>query len=133
MVYKLYSAALGDAVASLEFRGEGIITAIWGHGEADLDADGELWAMELSFGSTSQMVSNDSTAAVWSMRHRIFVGAAGQTAGSEHGGLSNIRVPYQAGERIFMHVSATGPAAGNWTIYLYCEETGQQRPAVRRR
>jgi len=130
-VYKLQNAfvATADSAASLDIQFDGIITALQWAIRSDMDADGEAWDAEVSFLSTRTIDSNDSRGSI-SQMSEMAAGTPGQSYGGNLG-LSGLRIPVSAGERIHLHAQLNGTAIVNVTVYLHVEDTSD--PRLRRR
>lgn len=121
-VYKLYAAGTGgteDGAAQLDVQFDGEINAIFGQMSADLDADQEFCAAELSFISTNSLTNNDTRGSLFTLRGQCSVGAAGMVINDTNSGVGGLAIPVTAGERIWLHLSATAGVTSSTTIYIY--------------
>ena len=132
MVYKLYSDTAQDAAAMIDIAEDANITAIVVAFSADLDADGELAQMEVSFSSSSGFTDNDSRASLVGARLFNSLLTSGAINASSNFSVTGIKIPVGAGERIYLHGTST-PGTMNANVWLYTDDRSQARPAVRRR
>lgn len=138
-VYKLYGAgsATADNVASLDIRHDGHIVAIAASiAVTAADALNDGFSVELSFGSTGGIATNDTTASLLVVRASQGFLTSGGGGVHQHQSVSGIAVPVSAGERLYLHALILGSAGPQYvcTYYVYVIPTaGGGRTAVRRR
>lgn len=133
-IYKLTGTTVQDNVASLDIQEDGVMDGVLMAMTADLDADGEVMSMEVSFSSTSGFATNDTRASI--------AGCAIQngllTSGAINGAV-NIYVPIgmtvSGGERVYLHTSGTAAAIGRVSAWIYVADSfgAEQRRARERR
>lgn len=130
--YKLRNAFTGsdEDAAALDIQFPGILTAYWWSVTADLDADSESFLLEVSFLSSSTFLTNDARGSI-SVVSGTGVGTPGFIYPQINGGLSGLRIPVSAGERVHMHGSLSGTANVIASCYLYVEDSSD--PRLRRR
>lgn len=131
-VYKLFNnfTASADAAAQLDVQFDGIITAVDWSVAGDLDADGENYGIEVSFLSTNTLGNNDSRGSLSEIRSQAS-GTPGFIRDGVNKGVSGLRVPVSAGERMFMHGALSGTANVNATCYIHVDDGAD--PRLRRR
>jgi hypothetical protein len=132
----MYASATGgtqNALASVDVPHDGKLVGCFISGNADLDADGEIAEIEISFGSTSGFTSNDTRSRIAiATVGRLAVAAAGQSIGqlAVMVDLPDLRVGM--GERIYIHsLGSAGVAADYWVSLHFDFEL--DRAAIRRR
>ena len=135
--YRMFSSATssGDANATMDVRADGVIRHMTLMGDLTSDSltnEGIVW--EVSFGATRVPTTNDVLQTIGTLPLHTFGTTSGPSYANEAVHMSDIDVPVQAGERIFVHTLATGsPSIANLYVYLWIEEKGgSQRPSVRR-
>ena len=110
IVQLITTAAIGtaDAAASVDMQDDGVIMGIY----MDLDvnsvaADGDGGRMEVSFGSTNAMGTNDARQVISRLTHTTaFATAAAGVVASTHQYVSfGDGIPFFGGERIFLHTA----------------------------
>jgi hypothetical protein len=113
MIYKLaLSAGAAATSVSLDIREDDTITAMLVSNTAGA-------AVEVSFGSVSSFLTNDSTSSLMTILGGVDLS------------ISDLKIPVQAGERLYLH-SAAG--TGDCVAMIYTTGDRQAaRPAVRRR
>jgi len=131
-VYSLYSAASQDAAAQIDIAEDGEIIgwswAVW----AVAGADGATLAAEISFGSQNSLTANDNRASIDVVR-LIQEGTAAVNAINKSSP-SGVRIPVQAGERIYLHTTVGTFTSGAYNVLLYVEQgSSSTRPSTRRR
>jgi hypothetical protein len=122
-----------DAVAAIDVRETGRIQCIHLDIAAVLNADSAASYWEVSFGSSRQPTTNDTTAVIASAEVIQSITTSGATS---HGKsvCINCDIPVQAGERLYLHHEATGTvAASRCRAALYTTGSQSRRPSVRRR
>lgn len=120
-VYKLYGANNADtnALASLIIQQTGVITAIVGHitresGAAQTNAVGEL-----SFSSVGQTATNDTVGPIFAVTTLGAFTAAGSVNQTNVGHVSNIAIPVQSGDRLYLNLKMSGAAQTYVTFFVY--------------
>jgi hypothetical protein len=132
----MYAAGTGgteNAAATIDVPEDGFITGIDWDCTADMDADGEAFACELSFIATSQLIQND-------VRGRI--SSVGTTMSLTTSGVSNpplqkyvsMNTPVFAGERIHLHLVTTSgmTSTARCNVHLDVSMTRLSRRFARR-
>ena len=130
-VYKLYSASIGDAVASLDVVKDGTIEGVAFAVSGDLDADGETYNAEVSFASASGFSTNDTKSSFAAIRQ----GAAdtGTATSNKLTGTNTfvgpgLGITVKTGERLYLHTAGTAIIC---TVFIYVRD-GQSSPNSRR-
>jgi hypothetical protein len=127
-VYKLYSASIGDGVASVDVVKTGKIVGIQWAASGDLDADGETFAAELSFSSSSGLTSNDTKSSISAIRQQNGLLTSGAIATGINQMFPMPDVQISEGERLYLHTSGTSIVC---TAYVWVEDgldiAGRQR------
>ncbi len=120
-VYKIAGAAVAtaNAIASIQVTKGGRIRMVqWGV-QADLDADGELFAIELSTAPYDQTQVNDTLGPVCGLQAQAAGAAAGLCA-------FNLAVPMAfavgTGERLYVNAFLFGTADVRFNCYIHFEE-----------
>lgn len=135
-IYKLAALGAGgdqDALAQLDVQFDGIITALAGFIRSTMTVTGEFAVAEASFLSVNTIGSNDTRGSIFSVATSLTGTAPGTTQGSGQNNVGGLAIAINAGERLWMHFSATAALVSNAQIYIYVED-GQGVPtAVRRR
>jgi hypothetical protein len=129
-VYKLYSATIQDAAASVDVISDGMIEGVQWMADADFDADGETLSAELSFSSSSGLTTNDTKSSITGFRQTC--GAAGTPANLTVVGINQMiplpNVAVVEGERLYLHLAGTN---GRVTAYVWVNDgldiAGRQR------
>jgi hypothetical protein len=127
-VYKLYSATVSEAAASLDVIKTGKMVGVQWACAGDLDADGESFAAELSFSSANGLATNDTKSSFSTIRQQNGLLTSGAIA-------TGINVFYPLpdidvieGERIYLHTSGTAITV---TAYIWVADgldiAGRQR------
>lgn len=134
-IYKLYSSAAGNSVASLDIQLDGIITAIFMTGRVTgVDATDEGFEAEVSFLSTSTLTSNDARGSLMIIQSMLSLVTSGGMNSGINAGLASLEVPVAAGERIHLHISDSGSVTGRTVhAFLYVQDKGIPRVSARRR
>ncbi len=133
-IYKLFGGGTGgteNSVANLDVQFEGSIVAIFGSMHADLDADAETCAAEVSFLSSNTVTTNDSRGSLFQMQVRTNETGTGKGDGSANAGISGLNIAVAAGERIHLHLVSTSGVVSVNHFYIYVDD--QASPALRRR
>jgi len=125
-VYKLRIPGTGgteDSLASLDVQFDGEIVAIAGTMDADLDADAESCACEVSFLSSNSIATNDARGSLFMMRIRLSetTAASGNVSAVSHS-VSNLAIPVSAGERIHGHMLSTAAVVCTAHVYIYVND-----------
>jgi len=131
-VYKLYAAGTGgteDGIAQTDIQFDGVITSIYMTNAADLDADLEFCHAEISFISQNSIGVNDTRGSLMTLTDRAVGTPAGNTGMAASSG--PMAVPVTAGERVWMHISATAGAVSAVSAYLYVDDKASE--TLRRR
>lgn len=120
--YQLFTTATTDAAAQLDIPEDGDIVAI--HGEmvaSDLDTDADRIEAELSFLSTSQFTTNDARGSIAALRLmgtvETLVGVATPRAALDIA--LGDGIPVAAGERLYIHVSASAGVNPRISFHVY--------------
>ncbi len=134
-VYKFYSATLnGNNLASIDFAKDGIITALSvSIRPQTLDLLDDSLDIELSFVSISTFTIHDSRSSLISHHVSQQFLTTGGGVGSLSHGISGLKIPISAGERVHMHGQISGGGLGVGYGYIYVDDGINQRPAPRRR
>lgn len=122
--------ASADGGASLDVQFDGVITCLDWHVLADLDADGEIAAVEVSFLSSNTLGVNDARGSLSAIRMRA-AGTPGFAVAAVNKAVSGIRVPVSAGERIYLHALLTGTADVTAGVHIHVDDAAD--PRLRRR
>ena len=130
-VHKIFNGDLTNS--AIDIRDDGVITLVQLSLAADLDADGEWVQAEVGFGSSSSFDNNDVTTTLCGARVQCGLLTSGAMQASD-----NVAVPMNvevaAGERLYLHVNANGPASAVARAYVHVEaKGGSKRPEMRRR
>ena len=139
-VIKLYVASSGTSLtsASIDIPADGVITALTVGMQIE-DASPVITegaTAELSFLSSQTFATNDARGSLCQVaRATAFADAARLVIeGSGFCVLTPIRVPVNAGERIYLHVQADGSVVATAVAYLFVEDgLDQARPRIARR
>lgn len=134
-VLQLFANASGDDAAALDIPIDGEISAIKWAVAADLDTDADQLLAEVSFLSANTLATNDARGMIDSIRMQgVLV-----TSGAFNGGLNFQTlfmdgITVNAGERIHLHVSATGGVGVSLTCQIHLKtRTGVRRRSARTR
>ncbi len=131
-IYKLrnsFSVSADDA-ASLDIQFDGEMVAYWWAVSADMDADTEAFQVEVSFLSSNTLAANDARGSISTVQSSAS-GTPGFVVQDIAGGLTGLRIPVIAGERIHMHGVLTGAASVLAAFYMYVND--RTDPRLRRR
>ena len=127
-VYKLYTATVGDAAASVDIIKSGKIVGLQWAVVGDLDADGESYAAELSISSSSGLTTNDTKSSIATIRQMTALLTSGAVATGINQFMPLPDVPVSEGERLYLHTSGTSITA---TLYIWVDDgldiAGRQR------
>lgn len=131
---KMYLAGTGGTEnAMVDVPQDGLITAVEWSARAELDADGDLYSAQLSFGSQANFTTNDARQVISEIRagNELVTSGASQWGINTQTMLSN-GVPVALGERLYLHVTATAstPSATSCIVLFDFDEP---RPTARRR
>ncbi len=132
-IYKLQGNGTGgteESVGSLDIQFDGEINAIHGAMDADLDADLEVCAAEVSFLSSNTIGINDARGSLFQLRVRTNETGVGKSDGHANSAVSGIKVPVTAGERVHLHLVASAGVVSSNQFYLYVDDgaaTGLRR------
>lgn len=136
-VYKLYASgtASADAAASTDIQNDGHIIALFMaacvEGANALD-EGADW--EVSFASTNGISTNDTRSSILGMTLRQEFLTSGGGLQGDNSGIGGIRIPVDAGERLYLHRVVTGTITqSRCTVWLYVEDGSMELPTRRRR
>lgn len=133
-VYKLYGAGSGgveNALAQIDIQFDGEIEALALDAFADMDADGEFFSCEVSFLSTNTITVNDARGSLLSGRTQMHISTSGISNGQVNHSVGGLSIPVSAGERVFLHLSASAGLASQANAYVYVRD--RVRPGLRRR
>lgn len=133
-VYKLAASISGGTendLASIDIQSDGTLYAVHAAVQCDLDADGEFARAEVSFLSTQTIGSNDSRGSIFGVAKRVSLTTSGVGDGGINAGLSGLRIPVMAGERVHLHANSTAGVTGGAEVYMYVED--RLDPNIRRR
>jgi len=119
-----------DSLANLDIQFDGELVGFWWSVMADLDADLEQFNIETSFLSSNTSANNDARGSICQIAGRAS-GTPGFVISRADAGLSGLRIPVIAGERIHMHGILQGTGAVDATNYLYVNDRAD--PRLRRR
>lgn len=134
-IYKLSGTGTGgteDALAQLDVQFDGIITAIAGHIRSTMTGAGQFATAEASFLSTNTVGTNDTRGSIFSVSTSLTGNTSGFTQGTENNNVGGLNIRVNAGERLWLHFSASASLASDGQIYLYVED-GQDVPTATRR
>jgi hypothetical protein len=127
-VYKLYSATVAEATASVDVVKTGKIVGVQWAVAGDLDADGENFAAELSFSSASGISTNDTKSSFSAIRQQNGLLTSGAIATGVNVFFPLPDVLISEGERVYLHTSGTAITV---TAYIWVEDgldiAGRQR------
>lgn len=118
-IYKLYTATISEAAASLDITADGKIVGVAWAAVGDLDADGESFYAEVSFSSTNGLATNDTKSSFSTVRQfngLLTSGAIPAAVNVYHGPLN---IPVTMGERIYLHTSGTQIVC---TVYIFVDD-----------
>lgn len=119
-IYTLYKAftATADAAVNVQMQQNGTIRQIEISTNPDLDADGELYAVEVGLATTMQGRIHDSVGALAVVNEGV--GLAGAAGGLPLG--KNVivpcAVPVKAGDKVYLHGLLSGTADVKCTVLL---------------
>ena len=132
-VYKLFNsfAASADGAASLDVQFDGVITAVDWSVRANLDADDEFYVCEVSFLSTSTFSANDARGSISMIAEQAGLLTSGAMVTNGNKAVAGMRIPVNAGERIYLHGQLSVTGAVTAQVYLHVEDTSD--PRLRRR
>lgn len=105
-MYGTGSGGVENAVASIDVPEDGRLVGCQWAMYGDLDADQEFLEAELSFMATNQLSTNDARGAISSVKCRANL----TTSGAAVNGVNThhpMNLPVAAGERLYLHISAT--------------------------
>jgi hypothetical protein len=127
-VYKLYSATVQEAAASLDIVKTGKIVGVQWAVAGDLDADGESFSAELSFSSSNGLTTNDTKSSFSTIRQQNGLLTSGAIATGVNVFFPLPDVMVVEGERLYLHTSGTAITV---TAYIWVEDgldiAGRQR------
>mgnify|MGYP005822946611 CR=1 FL=1 len=134
-MYGAITGGVQDAVAMIDIPQDGFIVGIDWDLAVDLDADGEVANVELSFIATNQLSTNDVRGRLSSVGVQTAVlTAVGSTTVSTQKWLGSFDIAVAAGERIFLHANSTAGVTGVVRCNLFVDFTGgTTRRSARRR
>lgn len=121
-VIKMYSAAAGDSVVQVDVPNDGEIVGV--HGTVaglGLDADGDFVRAELSFLSTSQLVTNDARGSIFALEIMVTAATVASVTKTSESVFVNLPdgIPVAAGERLHMHVADAAGVSPSTTFMIY--------------
>lgn len=123
------SGGTQDAAASMDIPQDGTITGLdWDLG-ANLDADGEVIDVELSFIATNQITQNDVRGRISSIGVQMSLTTSGVATTSVQKFVGPMDVIVSGGERLYLHSVSTAGVGGNVRCNIHFDTV---RPAVRR-
>ena len=134
-IYKLSGTGTGgteDALAQLDVQFDGIITAVTGHIRSTMTGAGQFATAEISFLSNNTVGTNDTRGSIFSVSTSVTGTTSGFFQGTQHNNAAGLAVRLNAGERIWLHFSASAGLASEGQIYVYVED-GQDVPTAQRR
>lgn len=127
-VYKLYSASIGDAVASVDVVKTGKIVGVQWAASGDLDADNETFAAELSFSSSNGLATHDTKSSFSAIRQALGLLTSGASSTGVNAMFPMPDIMVAEGERMYLHTTGTAITV---TAYVWVEDgldmAGRQR------
>jgi len=136
-VIGLYGAITGDtqnSLAMFDVPFDGFIIGIDWDVNLNMDADGEVANLELSFIATNQLTTSDVRGRISSISSRVVVlDATGPTTQTLQKWLSGFDISVAGGERLFLHVESSTGVAGVVRCNIFLDQPGSTRRSARRR
>lgn len=127
-----FTGGTEESIATVDVPEDGFIVGVQVSHVADLDADGEVSNVELSFIASLQITTNDTRALLAVSRMQSPVGAAAILAAQNFYIPMNVRV--FSGERLHVHSNAAAGVAGSANFLLQLDTArAVPRRSVRRR
>ncbi len=120
-----------DAAATVDIPFDSVITGVDWDVEADMDADTERVACELSFIATQQIGTNDVRGRISSASMRMSLTTSGVAVGSIQKFVGPMELIVAGGERVHLHVISTASLVGVMRCNIHLD-TGQARQSRRR-
>lgn len=134
-IYKLYGAAAGDSIASLDIQLDGEIQAIhmtMSVNGADALNDGA--ESELSFLSSNTFANSDARGSLMIVQSAMGFLTQGGGNVAVNAQISSLQIPVSAGERVHLHINLAGGASSAPTqAYMFVSDKGTPRIPGRRR
>lgn len=123
-VYKLYTAAgsTTNAAAQVIIQQRGTIVGVLMTGWIEPDANGAFVGIELSFGSTGQMSTNDTLGPIAEHRKQGFFTAAGTGSMSEGVSVMGLNIPVNSGDRLYLNVLNGDSVSQGEAVYVYVNQ-----------
>ncbi len=124
-----------DAAATVDVPFDGLITGVDWDVEADMDADTERIACELSFIATQQIGTNDVRGRISSISGRMSLTTSGVAVTSLQKFVGPMSIIVAGGERVHLHVISSASLVGVMRCNLHLDTTTatQSRRRSRRR
>ena len=120
-VYKLYSnaASTTNAAAQLIIQQSGLITGVVFTGYSVGDAGGSVIDNELSFSSTGQQQTSDTVGPIAMHTKEVAFTAAGSCVRSQQLTVTNLAIPVQSGDRLYLNVYNPDNQPQTETCFIY--------------
>ena len=124
-----------DAAATVDVPFDGLLTGVDWDVEADMDADTERIACELSFIATQQIGTNDVRGRISSISGRMSLTTSGVAVTSLQKFVGPMELIVAGGERIHLHVISSASLVGvmRCNIHLDTATAARSRRRSRRR
>lgn len=134
-MYGNISGGTQDALASIDIPQDGVITGVDLDLNANLDADDEDVAGEVSFIATNQLSQNDVRGRITSVSAHVAVLTSGIPVVSTQKFVGPMDLPVAGGERLYLHVVSTASVNGTFRANVHLDvssRAGSRRSARRR-
>ncbi len=134
-VYKLAGVGSGgveNALAQLDIQFDGVITAIHGSIVNNGTSNAAFSNAEVSFLSVNTIDTNDTRGSLFTLGTKVALVTSGMNNNAANSGIGGLAIAVNAGERLWLHMTATASVATNANIYIYVED-GQAVPVASRR
>lgn len=134
---QMYAAGSGgteESIASLDIPEDGVITGIKWAADADLDADDDTFAAEVSFLAGNTLNSNDARGMIDSIRHNnqlVSSGMSGSAINQFTTFSPGLRVA--GGERVYLHITTTASTISRVLCIIHLDTDRGTTPRRSRR
>jgi len=133
MVQMMIATSTGgneSALAAVDVPSDGAIVGIDWAVRADLDADGEFFDAQLSFGATRSGV-NDSRQVISGCSAQNYLLTSGAAVSAVNKFVGPLKVQVFSGERLYLHCNASAGVVAVISAWLYYD-FDVSRPGLRR-
>lgn len=136
-VIGMYGSITGgthQALATIDVPKAGRLLAVEWSINGDLDTDLDNITAQLSFGSSAAFTTNDTrqVISIFTLGAVSILSAVGASLGTGNGFTPLPEIPVGAGERLYLHVTASATTPGNVWCNIHFDFDLDQPPARRR-